>query len=220
MEPKKYTKESLIVATAVVLVAALAMGPGLLSASADHMPANKSAVGASTIERMTTQMGEGSTSEEITILDAQFRTPNNADLAYQLTLECALLTEVTVIGNDESRAMASVKIWIEVDGEPVRVSSDEDPEDDDYGKVVFCNRDYELEIQAHQDEEAMFRQFMDTRSANAFTWIHQGLGNGVHDLEVKAQLEANVHGMGNAHALIGKRTLHVEPIQLPNDVEF
>lgn len=219
MNPRKHKKEGLLVAVAVVLVAALAMGSGLLSASADHLPANKSAVSASTMEQMTAQMGEGEQSEEVTLLEAQFKTPSGADLAYQLTLECALFTEIELIGNDESTAQASVDVWIEVDGEVIGVSSDEDPEDEAFGRVVFCNREYEMEVQDSEDEEAMYRQFLDTRSANAFTWLDIDLENGVHDLVVKAQLDVNVNGMGEAHALVGKRTLHVEPIQLPNDAE-
>jgi hypothetical protein len=45
-------------------------------------------------------------------------------LLVQSTAETALFTNVATMGNDQSRAEASVTCWIEIDGEPVVVSSD------------------------------------------------------------------------------------------------
>src|SRR5919198_115277 len=65
------------------------------------------------------------------------------------------------------------------------------------------------------------RLFQKTRSANAFNWGALNVGNGIHTLVVKAQLDASVTGVGTfAQAAVGKRTLVVQPAKLANDAQF
>jgi hypothetical protein len=122
---------------------------------------------------------------------------------------------VTTIGNADSSSYASVKVWVEIDGAPVGVSSDEATED--AGKVTFCNRAYRMATTQSDDEDARIDTYLRTRSANAFNWIELDLGSATHVVEVKAQLESEVTGMGMAKAGIGKRTLVIEPTKLAND---
>jgi len=201
----------------VALVAALAVTQvGSESATATHTPANKVSVSGAALEVMTTDVTEGSVSDVHTILKGKLRSSGPTDLILQVTAECALWTYVTTVGNAESEAIASVKVWVEIDGVPVTVAGDDTGEE--AGKVVFCNRAYRMETLQFDDEDATIKQYLKTRSANAFNWVSLNVGSGVHEITVKAQLEGSVSGTGMAKAAIGKRTLVVEPTKLANDV--
>lgn len=177
----------------------------------EGLPADRVTVAGSSLEVMTSSVSDGSTSETVEILHTQMRTSNPADLVLQVTLECALWTEVTTVGNDEQRAEATVTVWIEVDGQPVQVS------DTDDGKAVFCNRDYEVTTFQFDDEDATIERYLETRAANGFNWVAEDLGEGVHDIVVKAQLEGQATSNAEAKAAIGQRTLVVQPTFLVNN---
>lgn len=217
-----WAKGFVIVASALTAGLGVLQGPGMPGVGDanegpdNHQPANKVSVAASSLEVMTAPVMEGAVSEEHDLLGTEFRTSNPADLAIQVTLECALWTDVTVVGNGDSSAVAAVKVWVTLDGERLPVSADE-PDDDERGKVVFCNREYRMVISDLDDEDANHTMFLRTRSANAFNWIEIDAGSGVHTLTVTAQLEAQVDGVGTAKAIVGKRTLVVEPLHLTND---
>lgn len=186
------------------------------NSNSNAKPADKMAVDGSTLEVMTTEVSEGATSEEHTILSGQMKTSTVTDLVFQITAECALWTDVTTVGNDESQAVATVNVWVELDGEPVPVTEAQ-PEDAD---VVFCHRDYEVVTENWDDEDAVTERYLETRHANAFNWITLNVGNGEHDIEVKAQLEAHVDGSGTAQAAIGDRTLVADPVKLAPNAEI
>lgn len=198
------TRALLATALAVLgLVAAASLGPAL----ATHQPANKISVSGSTVELMSTDfspLAAGQTSEVVQLLSSTMRTSGAVDLLFRATLECALWTDITTVGNDEARAYASVKAWVEVDGQAVAVDGDD-------GKVVFCNRDYHRVTSMFDDENATIEDYLRTRSANAFNWFAFNVGPGFHTITLMAQLETEVEGTGNAVAAVGKRTLIVEP---------
>lgn len=201
-------------AEAVLLLTALVLGTVAATAPlgiASHQPANKAAVSGSTLEVMETQLQEGSTSEEVTLLTAVVKTSDPQDLVHQVTLECALWTNTKVVGNDQSEAIATVQVWVEVDGEPVSVAGDDD------GKVVFCNRAHKVKLSGLENENHTIEQFLSSRSANGFNWVTVDAGSGVHEIVVKGILEAEVTGDGTATAAVGLRSLVIEPIQLAND---
>src|SRR2546427_200152 len=92
-------------------------------------------------------------------------------------------------------------------------------DDPDSGKVVFCNRAFKISAPLFAPE--VIKLFQKTRSTHAFNWGALNVGNGIHTLVVKAQLDASVTGVGTfAQAAVGKRTLVVEPAKLANDAEF
>lgn len=188
------------------------MGP----AGATHQPADKVAVAGSALEVLSAPLVEGASSTEATILSGSIKTSGPTDLIIKVTAECALWTDITVVGNDESEAVATVKVWVEIDGTPVPVSSDDTTEP---GKVVFCNRAYRMRVTNLDDEDATFEQFLRTRQANGFNWVSLDLGAqpSPHSIVVKARLDAQVSGVGDAKAAIGKRTLVVLPEKLAND---
>lgn len=203
---------------AAVAFAAVAFLPHLTDqAQATHQPADKMAVAGSALEIISTPLLDGARVSTEEILWGQLKTSGPTDLVLSLSMECALWTDVTTIGNDDSESMARVKAWIEIDGVPVRVSSDDTNEP---GKVVFCDRTYRRATTDFDDEDARIDTYLRTRSAHDFQWISLNLGPGVHTISVKAELETTVTGTGMAQAAIGKRTLVVEPTKLANDVHI
>ena len=186
-------------------------------------PADKIQVSASVMEEMQAQFGPGfSSSGPITLLSATFRNSNPADLLIRFTAECALGTDVTVTDTSTSDAKANVKAWVELDGTPVPVTHDSNgdgvADDPDDGRVIFCNRDFKVASGISPAEFLAF--FLRTRAGNAFQWGALNVGNGVHTLEVKAQLDTTVAGVGTARAAVGKRVLIVEPTHLEVDATF
>lgn len=199
----------------VMAIAMVSLFAGHAIASDNNaQPADKMAVDGDDLEIMTAEVSDGSVSEEHTILSGEMRTSAPTDIIFQITLECGLWTDVTTVGNDDSQAVATVNVWVELDGEPVPVSSGSNSED-----VVFCHRDYQVITHNWSDENATTERYLETRHANAFNWITLDVGEGVHDIEVKAQLEAQVEGTGTAQAAIGDRTLVAEPVKLAPNAE-
>src|SRR5438093_10172488 len=101
-----------------------------------HQPADKIQVSASTIEVMDTTQPQ-----PVTLLTATLRTSTPADLLIQVTGECALFTEVM---SPDGHAKANVKFWVELDRMPVPVTSDPAKGGPDDGKVIFCNREFQV----------------------------------------------------------------------------
>src|SRR5206468_13114135 len=132
-----------------------------------HQPADKIQVSASTIEVLNTQP------QPVTLLTATLRNSTPADLIIQVTAECALWTDVA---SPLGEADASVKVWVEIDGTAVPVTSDPNKGGPDDGKVVFCNRVFRLQTSLVD----LFQLFLMTRSANAFNWGTLNVGNGIH----------------------------------------
>lgn len=194
-------------------VAALLVAPAVFpAAEATHQPADKMAVAGSTLEVLSKPLLGGEDTTTVELLTGTMKTSSPTDLILSVTLECALWTDITTVGNDESESVARVLVWVEIDGVPVGVSGEDD------GKVVFCDRAYKRSTMDFDDEDARIESYLRTRSAHAFNWVDLNLGSGVHEIVVKGQLETAVTGTGMAQAAIGKRTLVVEPTKLANDV--
>src|SRR5207249_2576943 len=127
------------ISLAVVLTVALvltALGAFAPRVQATHMPADKIGVSASTIEVMDTTQPQ-----PVTLLTATLRTSSPTDLMIKVTGECALWTNVA---SPAGLAQANVKVWVEIDGAPVPVTSDPAQGGPDDGKVVFCNREFQV----------------------------------------------------------------------------
>lgn len=210
--PKLYAAGLGLAALGLVL-AVTALDPAGASINA----ANKMAVRGGTIEIMSAPLTEGASSEVHTLLAGTIKTSSPTDVIIQVTAECALWTGIATVGDDLSEAVASVKVWVEVDGVPVKVSSDDT---EDPGRVTFCNRAYKMETVNFDDDDAEIRQYLSTRTANSFNWIATNLGSAPspHTITVKGQIDSEVTGTGEAYAAIGKRTLVVEPVKLATDI--
>ena len=183
-------------------------------AQATHRPADKVVASGSTTE--VTEPGA-----EQTILTGILRSSTTSDLMLSVTAECSIATDVKTVGNDDQSAEGLVEVWVEIDGEPVGVqnigtsTTTAEPADD--GKVVFCNRAYRRKTSLFDDEDATIETFERTRQANGFNWVALNVGNGIHTVEVKANLTETATNEATADAAIGARTLIVEPTKLAND---
>ena len=193
-----------------LLAAILAVAVGGTTAIATHEPANKVSAAGSETEVVRATPG----SNVVTILSETVKTSKPTDLILGVTSECSITTDVTTVGSDDQTAVGDVKVWVEIDGKPVPVSS----EDTDKGRVVFCNRTYQRQTQlGADDEDDSIRTFMETREANGFNWMALNVGSATHKIEVKAQLTTDQTAAASAIAVIGNRTLIVEPVKSAND---
>lgn len=187
-----------------LLGAAVLLGAPLVAAALDGTSnaANKTSAAGSTIEVLNSALPQ-------TVLATSIKTSAPQDLIFSLTMECALWTSTTTVGNDAAESLARITAWILVDGQPVPISGSGDD-----GKVVFCDRVQGTETSGFDDEDATITNYLTTRTANAFNWILPDLGSGVHTIEAVVAFETTTVGDAFADAAVGHRTLIVEPTQL------
>src|SRR5439155_26086951 len=94
------------------------------------------------------------------------------DLTTKVNGVCALWTNVS---SPDGLAQANVKVLVEMDGAPVPVTSDPAQGGPDDGKVVLCNREFEV-VSLVGD----LQLFLRTRAAQAFNWVTLNVGSGIH----------------------------------------
>jgi hypothetical protein len=230
---------------AATLFAAYSVGT---MAFATHQPADKvNAVGDD-----LDIMGPG---DNIVILEETMRVSSPSDLLLQVTAECSILTALVNPGSstggasDTQNVEGTVKIYITVDGNRVPVAYNDSPTDasgtpsDDFGEVVFCNREYQRTIADREEDEGGSpggdgydeeRDYIRTRTANAFNWVALNSGfdydvgnDNVLDIKVWAEFERTndeacpfEDGAPTetcSEAFVGSRTLIVEPVHAQND---
>lgn len=191
--------------SAAVIAGGLLFGL-VVPAGAGHEPADKVSASGSTREVFTPGPH--------LLMSERVKTAKPTDLILGVTAECSITTDVTTVGTDTQGAEGLVRVWIEIDGTPVPVSST----DNDAGQVVFCNRLYERSTQLGADDtNDSIRTFMRTRSANGFNWMALNVGSATHTIEVWAELVTDATARSSALAVVGNRTLIVEPVKSAND---
>lgn len=171
--------------------------------------------------------------ENVTILSATLKTSKPTDLILAVSLECSILTDVVINGGPDvttetASAEGTVLVWVELDGKIVPIQAVSAPPQNgatpevgnDTDKVTFCDRLHERTVtDREQDTDGIdgSRDYQRTKSANAFNWLRLNAGSGDHVVTVKATLVTDAFGEGsNAQAIIGNRTLIVEPTRLAN----
>jgi hypothetical protein len=195
--------------SAAVIAGGLLFGV-IAPAGANHEPANK--VSASGSTREVFGVPNGSTTE--LLMSERVKTSKPTDLILGVTAECSITTDVTTVGTDTQGAEGLIRLWITIDGKAVPVST----ADNDSGRVVFCNRLYERTTQlGSDDDEDSIRTFMRTRNANGFNWMALNVGSATHTIEVWAELTTDATARASALAVVGNRTLIVEPVKSAND---
>jgi hypothetical protein len=172
--------------------------------------------------------------EDVTLLTATMKTSKPTDLILSVTLECSILTDLTtgaVAGatSDSATAGGRVRVWIEVDGHMVPIQSESAPPQDpaaqpDGGegdKVTFCDRIYHRDVSDNEnDNDGLDKthDYIQTKSSHGFNWVRMNTGSGDHRIEVKADLILDApEGTAEATAVVGNRTLIVEPTKMAND---
>lgn len=198
----------------LLLLGLVTLGRG---AVATHRPADKVGVGASTLEIMSTQVGEGITDQpKVEILSGTMKVSSPTDLIITVSSECALWTNTTTQGDDDQESVARVEVWIELDGTVVPVSSGDTAANNSSlntdtqagkGHVVYCNRSQRMKTEFFNDgdtqdnQEEIIRLYNRTRSAHAFTWVALNAGkaydaaangNNIIEYKVYARLAAQV----------------------------
>src|SRR5687768_10166185 len=113
MESQKKSRSGMLIGIGAIVLAALLL-PQVMG-SGTHA-ANKTVATDSSIEILSAPLVEGSSSLVKKILETNIKTSTPADVNIQLTTECALWTGVATVGNAVSEAVATVKIWVTVDG--------------------------------------------------------------------------------------------------------
>lgn len=214
---ERHNHPLLTAAVVIALVAGLPLAFAGPLDSEEPKAANKTAAAADDTQYLSADFAD--TDLGVTILSSMIKTSSPTDLLVQVSLECALWTEVLSSTVDEhpegytayGRAEARVEIWIELDGVAI-------PLGDSDGHVTFCDRVHEQEIFDIDESTGNFtiRQYLETKTANAFNWFTLDVGSGVHTIAVKADIEADSTDGSWAEGAIGARTLIVEPTRFPN----
>lgn len=187
MRSKYFTRRNTAVA-AIALAVGLVIGTAGGGFAGDNMPADKTAVGGSSLE----DIDPNETKE---ILSQRMKVSSPADLILGVTSECSILTRLITDEDGETAATTgSVDIWITIDDHvvPVQtagVDTDDDGDVDaddgvgDNGEVTFCNRTYqrtETDQEAEGTEETGLvdkeDDYIRTKAANAFNWVALNVG--------------------------------------------
>lgn len=207
---------NLVIATIAIALAAPVVAAAIGDGGSNA--ANKTSARSSTAQYVSADVVDSD--QGLAVLTTTIKTSKTTDMLLQLSMECALWTEVisTTISDREdgvgpySRAEAHVVAWIEVDGVPVKLASDDD------GKVVMCDRVHEQEISDIDNDTSNFtiRQRLETRQANAFDWVVLDAGVGTHTVVVKVDIQALNTPGAFAEGAIGKRMIIVEPTRFAN----
>lgn len=187
------------------------------SSEAHHEPANKVAVAGSTIEVIGEEEGP------VSIMQETMRVASPTDLGLLVQLECSLVTDVKTVGDDDQSAEAQFDVWVTVDGTPVPVATGDENE----GRVTFCNRRYQRIVSGlnnatdtdDSDDDLTIETFLSTKSTHGFNWIALNTGrdgydknnDNILDIQVWADYTETETENGNAEAVIGNRTLIVQP---------
>jgi hypothetical protein len=234
------------VAAALALVAValpvLAQSPG----GGGSQAANKIVVAGASYLVMTDDTEESATASLFEDPVPTVKTSKRSDLLIQVNMECSVLTQTFVSNNplfgpQISRAEGRIVVWVEINGVVVPVDKYDVADEatgNVPGEVVFCDRAHEKEFREimEEDEEhgfnATIRDFQRTRGAHSFTWIALDVGfnhpdTRDHTIEVFARLEAGTENDPDdspqnalAEAVVGKRTLIVEPVKLSRHAEI
>lgn len=197
---------------ALVLFAVLIVTTG--RAEANHQPADKVVVSAN-IDEVT--FVEPDHDREL-LLEETFRTSSTSDLLLQVSSECSITNEVTTVGSDMSDARGQLKflLTISTDGGAERPIGVVEGDETD-GGVVFCDRLYQRETAFTDDEDHAIETFIRTRTANAFNWVQPNAGKGVHTVRLYADYLETTTNTGDAMAVVGRRTMIIEPVKMKND---
>jgi hypothetical protein len=208
--------------TVAIALAALIVG-GTQGVFATHAPANKVVAAG---DKMVVTGPQTATP----ILSATLRTSKPEDLILQVALECSITTALVTSNDDpSSSASGDIRVWVEIDGVRVPINSISNPPQpppaagDPSDEVTFCNRTYSRTVMDQesppngQDRE---QDFIETKTSNAFNWLRLNMQSGIHTIVVKATLTTSVTGDATAEALIGNRSLIVEPTKLANDASI
>ncbi len=220
---------------AILLSALLMAASSSALAQNQGLPASKSAVQVSNVALLSSV--NGLSTNWTTILATQIKTAPK-ELLIGVSLQTGLLTRTRIsTGSADSRAQASIKVRVLIDGrvgEPGRVFAERLAEP---GEVIYARRTQELSgslagiltgctgvnnpvtnvvtLNTCNFAPQTLQFLLDTMNANAFNFVLPNLGVGIHNVKVQAKIDIGPDaGVAEARALIGKGSLVVEQIRL------
>src|SRR5919108_977205 len=160
---------------------------------ATHTPADKVVASGSTVVQFAPATA-------VQILSATLRTSKPTDLILNVNMECSILTSLTTGpgSSDSASATGDIKAWVEIDGLTVPINSVSNPPQNPppvgnpaIDGVTFCNRTYSRTVTDSEnplDGTDTESDYIDTKSANSFTWLRLNMGAGIHTIVVRATL--------------------------------
>lgn len=178
-------------------------GSASSSGTTTNLPADKMTVAASKLDI-------AGPNADVVLLSAQMRTSNPADLTFMVSAECSIVTSVTTMGNDSQQAFGQIRMWVTIDGQPVGVIPATQGQSDD-GRVVFCNQTYSSTTSGYTVDNPTVNTYLQTKHADAFNWVAMNVGNGVHTVQLHAELTQQVTdpSKDSAQMVVGNRTIVV-----------
>lgn len=191
------------------------------TATATHMPADKIAASASTLQSIQQNGSE-------VLLRETMKVASPTDLIISFTAECSILTNIANRGNGTSEARGNIDVQVLIDGQPVPVQDSTwgTPQGDDEGAATLCNRLHRqttLNFDDSSDDE--IQQYQETKQANGFNWIsinpaqYDANSDNILEIEVLGTFETDAvtdpgATLATAEAFVGNRTLVIEPVKL------
>lgn len=165
---------------------------------------------------------DSSSSEPVELLRTTFdvRPQFSRDLVLRFDTECASILDADEEGTVEIPNVtgASVRVWAEVDGNPVPVAPTGDPGTEDDGSVVLCGNGNSVDLST-TEPDAVADQLAASARPHGFSWLAQDVGKGTHEVVIMASVDLAVEESEeeptteeelDAMALIGKRILIVD----------
>lgn len=193
------------------------------TAQATHMPADKIAASANSVQTITQDGTE-------VLLSETMKVASPTDLIISFTAECSILTNIATRGDGVSEARGNVDVQVTIDGQPVPVrdSTAGTPQGDDAGSVTLCNRLHRQTTTNFNDDSTddEIEQYQETKQANGFNWIsinparYDADSDNILEIVVTGtfstteQLDPDAAGVALAQAFVGNRTLVIEPVKL------
>jgi len=222
--PTGYGK--LVVGLVIGTFGALAFGELVTeTGQATHQPADKMFAAASKTIRFSPEA-------KVELLRAVTSNSKTTDLVLQVTMECSIITDNVIFGSDQPGAQESalaegtVRVWVEIDGVIVPIISSSSKSQtppapgDETDKVTFCNRVFNRTMQDAEDPEDGYdrsRDYIETKTSNAFTWVRLNIGSGSHTIVVYGDLSHFATSGSSASAFVGNRAMIGIPGKFAND---
>ena len=173
--------------------------------TADSIPATKTAAVMTDLELIDGTVGF----EHIEDLDLSIKTGTPKDLVICVSLESTLYTtnKVTKAKDfDASEAGVAVMVKLVKDGVATDIGN----------PVVFNRRLVELraEIPTEVDEDYLIELFMETKSANSFSFIVENVGSNVSSIQVWMNSSQYDEGPPKVGAIVGNASVVVNEVNL------
>src|SRR5262245_10929792 len=253
MQNKGMLAARLGVAALVLTGIGVAVGLGVSSLTrvgAAGFPASKAAVAIDNLISLSAAATVPATpgdTDWVDVLRTQIKTSSQKDLAFDVALQCGIVTDTTVkstggqTSSATARANISVRVWVNDElASPFNGGADANgPRDAAAEGIVYCDRIQTLNakfaglnctagaggvVTCTTPEE--LELILKTLDANAFNFAKADVGVGVHTITVQARAQANVAfdaisgALSGAQAFTGAGSMLVEEVRLVKDANI